>query len=761
MNRLLKLLLPLLWGGLAFLLVTTVGQLTYNNDHWLPDENPNQQARDLLSKEFEQSAEQLLITITLNDDFFTEKTINRFNELSDDLLDIEHIKEINSPLEATVILEDNETLQIQSYRRALEKNTLKNYQEFKQRLTESPYYGLLISKDYSIAAISVMVDSFKKSDIREKALSDIYQLLAEYSDLGAIAVAGDVRLKAQLNSSTKTELARLLAIAALVLSAFLLLIFGQFWRIGLLFGTAGLCVLSALSIVVLFGHHLTIISLTLPVMIVVIALADCLHIMGYWDDMRRKEDFATAGALLKKVMGYSWRPCLNTSITTAIGFGSFALSDILPLQEFGRDAAIAVMVAYFIMLLSMASGLWYVSWRKPSSSLETKNDLIITNILNHVLFIVKKRTKTIIAISLLFLGVTGTALGWARTETNLLDVFFKPQSEIYRAFTLVDEKLGGSGSVDVIFTKREEEFFRTYQPFSEAVKLEKILLADFPLVQGVQSYIDPIREVHVYFSEDESAEPDSDEELNQELLFLDFSRSADKQDVLAPYLDFNAERIRIKLQLPNLDSTRLGAIIAQLEETLTDIDLPEPIITGHSAFFQTLSTYVVNTQLSSISLTFMLIFIVLMVQFGSLVAGIGILATTLPVVMTLGTVSLLGLPFDFATVIIAAVAMGISVDDNIHIIHCYVTTFKRTGNHEKAIEAAMMIPGKPVLKTSLLFMLGIGLFITSDLVILTRFGIFATEAMFLAWFSATMFLPALLNLFRKTLTKKYQTKVAT
>ena len=749
MNKIFKFLLPLLWGGLTIALVMTATKIKYNNDNWLPENNPEQQASDLLTKEFEQNAEQLMIAFTLKQgsNFFSKPMIDIFSEFSDRLLEIEHVKEINSPLEATVIIEDGNTLQIQSYGRALEKNAIKDYQEYRRILTDSPYYGQLISKDYKIITFSVLVDSVKKSELREETLNNIYQLLQEYQDLGDVSVAGNLRLKAQLNTSTNSELGRLLMITALILSSFLLLMFGQFWRVGLLFGTAGLCVLVAISIVVLSGHDLTIISLTLPVMIVVIALADCLHIMGYWDDMRQSETFTNTGALLKRVMGYSWRPCLNTSLTTAIGFGSFALSDILPLQEFGRDAAIAVMVSYVIMLLAMTSGLWYAAWQKPSSNLDARNDAIITSILQKLLKLVNARSKTITTFSILMLIITGTALGSARTETNLLDVFFKPDSEIYRAFNLIDDELGGSGSVDIIFTKHEEEFFRSYQPFAETLKLEKLILG-LPLVKGVQSYLDPVREVHEKFANDGSAEPDNDEELNQELLFLDFSRSADKQDVLAPYLDFTAERIRLKVQLPNLNSTKLAVFLAELNKNLPNYQLPAPVITGHSAFFQTLSDYVVKTQLSSIAITFFLIFLVLLVQFGFSISLIGIVATTLPVVMTLGTVSLFGLPFDFATVIIAAVAMGISVDDNIHIMHCYRTTLKQTGNHNLAIEKAMMVPGKPVLKTSLLFMLGIGIFATSDLVILTRFGIFSTQAMFLAWFSSTMLLPAMLNMFQ-------------
>ena len=749
MNRVYKFLLPLLWGGLAITLVMVASNIKYNNDNWLPESNPEQQASDLLTREFEQNTEQLLIAFTLKEgsNFFTKPMIDIFSEFSDRLVEIENVTEINSPLEATVIIEESNTLQIQSYRRALEKDAIKDYQEYRRILTDSPYYGLLIAKDYSIITFSVLVDSVKQAKLREETLGNIYQLLAEYQDLGDISVAGNLRLKAQLNSSTHSELKRLLLMTALLLSSFLLLMFGQFWRVGLLFGTAGICVLASLSIIVLFGHDLTIISLTLPVMIVVIALADCLHIMGYWDDLRQSENFTDAGDLLKRVMGYSWRPCLNTSLTTAIGFGSFALSDILPLQQFGRDAAIAVMVSYVIMLLAMTSGLWYVSWQKPTSKLDARNDSIISAILQKLLKLVHARSKTITTFSILTLIITGTALGWARTETNLLDVFFKPDSEIYRAFDLIDDELGGSGSVDIIFTEHEEEFFRSYQPFAETLRLEKLLLG-LPLVKGVQSYLDPVREVHEKFSEDESAEPDSDEELNQELLFLDFSRSADKQDVLAPYLDFTAERIRVKVQLPNLNSTKLAVFLDELNKNLPDYQLPAPIITGHSAFFQTLSDYVVKTQLSSIAITFLLIFFVLLVQFGFSVSLIGIVATTLPVVMTLGTVSLFGLPFDFATVIIAAVAMGISVDDNIHIMHCYRSKLKQTGNHNLAIESAMMVPGKPVLKTSLLFMLGIGIFASSDLVILTRFGIFATQAMFLAWFSSTMLLPAMLHLFQ-------------
>ena len=117
----------------------------------------------------------------------------------------------------------------------------------------------------------------------------------------------------------------------------------------------------------------------------------------------------------------------------------------------------------------------------------------------------------------------------------------------------------------------------------------------------------------------------------------------------------------------------------------------------------------------------------------------------LPVGVTLGTISILGIPFDFATVIIAAIAIGISVDDNIHILHCYNHHKKKGMSHREAVRTSIFLPGIAVSQTTILFGVGFLIFAFSDLVILYRFAVFTTEAMILAWISSLILLPTLLN----------------
>ena len=756
MNKYFRFSLPLLWLIFAIGLTLVIRHLEYNNDHWISDTNPHQQAKKLLSKEFESSAEQLLITIKLNDNFFTPTLTQRLNVLSDEIRKLDAVLQINSPLEATVIIADDDYLQIQSYRSAVEKGLIADYDAYQKLLTQSKYYGLLISRDYQIIALSVTIDSLDQLEIRTKTVEQINALLENYQDLGDIALAGDVQLKNALNLATSAELSKLLWLVTLILTGFLFLLFGKFWRIGLLLGTATLCVLTALSVIVLAGHYLTIISLALPIMIIVIAIADCIHILGYWDNVRTQEP--NNPHIVKATIAYSWRPCLNTSLTTAIGFASFAISDILSLRNFGRDAAIAIMLSYLIMLATMASGLSFVQHKNnpknTSNSLPNFGDklkafsvnlnLQLQKFLTALINVITKRGRVIIVSSvILFIGF-GFSLTYARTETNLLDVFFPKQSDVYRAFTLIDKNLGGSGSIDIIFTSPEENYFHTYPPLLQTIALEAEI-KKLPWVSDVQSYLLPLREAHVKLADDDSLIANTAEELGQALFFLGLSRSDRNQDVLAPYLDFNAQKIRIKIQLPNLSSTTLKNLLTQLDDVLMQSLLPSPTVTGHSTFFQVLSQYVVNTQFISITFAFLAIFGLLWVQFGKLFGVLGSLTTALPVVITLGTISLIGFPFDFATVIIASIAMGISVDDNIHILHCYHHHCQKS--HHQALKSALLIPGKPVLQTSLLFVLGIGVFTFSDLVLLKRFGIFTAEAIILAWFSSTLLLPALLDKF--------------
>ena len=140
----------------------------------------------------------------------------------------------------------------------------------------------------------------------------------------------------------------------------------------------------------------------------------------------------------------------------------------------------------------------------------------------------------------------------AKSESNLLDVFFKKNSSIYSAFTLVDNELGGSGVVSMVFRTSEEDYFRTFEPFEKVLNFERNIKS-LREINSTESYSDPIGQIHRSLVSDGSDYPQSEEQLAQEMLLSEWSRSADwRWDVLAENVNFTYDSKHLRAYTGNL-----------------------------------------------------------------------------------------------------------------------------------------------------------------------------------------------------------------
>ena len=575
-------------------------------------------------------------------------------------------------------------------------------------------------------------------------------------------IAGDGFLKYTLDEKTKDQLGTILAISGIGIALFLFSLFGRIWKTALVLGTAVTAVAVAMGLMVLFGHNLTIIALALPVMLSVIVVADSLHIIRYWDnEIDIAGDDTSVGHILHETLTATWLPCLTTSATSAVGFGVFYFSELVPLREFGIDSFLGILLGYGIMMGGVFLGLYAATpgaLRRRGGRFHKLSlpDRAADSFLKLDWSVVgNNRPATFaVAIALTLMSLTALVLN-AKSESNLLDVFFKPSSDLYQAFDRVDDELGGSGVVSIVFKSDEEDYFRTYPPFRDVRDVETEI-ETLRAINMTESYSNPLGQIHRNLVTDGTDYPQNEEQLAQEMLFSEWSRSAESRDVLAESVNFTFDSKHLRAYTPNLSSTELEDVVDKIETQMRLIDaqdLPPPVFTGHSVFFSQLSGYILNTQFTTVILTFVFIFIILIFEFNTRLAMAGMIACSLPILITMGTIAALGFPFDFATVIIASVTMGLSIDDTIHILHRYQHHLVDEHKSQRlSLRQALFIPGRPIVQSTFLFCFGAGVFLSSDLVMLQRFASFTMMGLVLALLGAVLLLPSLLSVsfFNKT-----------
>jgi len=690
-------------------------------------------------------------------DLFEQEGFQNAIAFTDAVKQIEGVVDVVSVYDASLIMNDpSGSLVVTTYRSALENGYIQNIQELKDKFYQSAYSGRLLSQDGELSTFIVKHETAGKPESRKNVVGLILEQASKNKLTENSRIAGDGFLKFTLDNKTRSELRLIMPVAAAGVALFLFSLFGRLWKTILVLFTAATAVLVALSIMVGLGHKLTIIALALPVMLSVIVVADSLHIIRFWDnEIDTASPQTTKEEILTNTFKATWLPCLTTSATSAVGFGVFYFSELIPLREFGIDSFIGIIMGYVIMMLAVFFGLFSMTPNAMSRRGGRYHELSIPDraadsFLRLDWSIIGNNRPLTFAVSgfLVVASIFALAMN-AKSESNLLDVFFKKNSSIYSAFTLVDNELGGSGVVSMVFRTSEEDYFRTFEPFEKILNFEGEIRS-LSEINSTESYSDPIGQIHRNLVSDGSDYPQSEEQLAQEMLLSEWSRSADGRDVLAENVNFTYDSKHLRAYTRNLSSVELDKVITKLEgqhRAQSGDDLPAPIFTGHSVFFAKLSNYILETQFSTIALTFVFIFLILTLEFNFRLAMAGMLACSLPVLITMGTIALLGFPFDFATVIIASVTMGLSIDDTIHILHSYqhylVDEHK---SQRQSLRQALFIPGRPIVQSTFLFCFGAGVFLVSDLVILQRFASFTIMGLVLALLGAVLLLPSLLSL---------------
>ena len=735
--------------------------LEYDNDKWLSPDNPNEIARTMLASEFNQFESTMLLFKA--DKLFTEKGYQRAAKFADAVKQIDGVVDVVSAYDASLIMTDaGGSLVITTYREALENGQLADIGALKAQFYRSDYLGRLLSEDGKLGAFIVKHETAGEPQLRDQVVQSLLAQAAQNPLTIDAEIAGDGFLKYTLDAKTKNQLGTILAISGIGIALFLFSLFGRIWKTALVLGTAVTAVAVAMGLMVLFGHNLTIIALALPVMLSVIVVADSLHIIRYWDnEIDIAGDETTVAHILHETLNATWLPCLTTSATSAVGFGVFYFSELIPLREFGIDSFIGILLGYCIMMGGVFLGLYaatpgalqrrggrhhHLSLPDRAADSFLKLDWSVVG---------NNRPATFaVALALTLISLTALVLN-AKSESNLLDVFFKPSSDLYQAFDRVDEELGGSGVISIVFNSDEEDYFRTYPPFADIRDVETEIEA-LRAINMTESYSNPLGQIHRNLVYDGTDYPQNEEQLAQEMLFSEWSRSAESRDVLAESVNFTFDSKHLRAYTPNLSSTELEDVVDKIEAQMRLIDaqdLPPPLFTGHSVFFSQLSGYILNTQFTTVILTFVFIFIILIFEFNTRLAMAGMIACSLPILITMGTIAALGFPFDFATVIIASVTMGLSIDDTIHILHRYQHHLVDEHKSQRlSLRQALFIPGRPIVQSTFLFCFGAGVFLSSDLVMLQRFASFTMMGLVLALLGAVLLLPSLLSVsfFNKT-----------
>lgn len=720
-----------------------VNDFSFSNYHWLPENNVTYINKRYLDSEFNQG-ESLLIVVSLHQNYFQQSILDELKNIAKKFKKITNVSHINSPLHAKFILKDDDDgLHNISFKTALDDGLL-TLEAYPQHLKNSPYWLKFISDSENIIVIQVVVSTDTDNaapGFYDRVFTSISSILDQSQHFKDYGFAGEVELYYRTEQLSKKDITKLVPIAVLVLAIFLAIAYRSLSYTLITLLVTSCVMLLMLNVNQLLGYPFNVISASLPILVATIAMADSIHIVRRWQVNRaifsQQVSIGNYRPILHRCWQETWQPCLFTSGTSAIGFGVFYISELIPLKNFGITAFISISLAYpLIMLITFA--LLYALCPGNSRPVSLLPDLKIHQ---YIAFIIDRKNK-VVSVSIVLLVASIAAFAFAKYETSFLEVFFDEHSNTRKSFDLIDETLTGSGSLDVIFQSDAVDTFKDINIFTDLGKQVQSTQA-IKEIQAVNSMLEPIEMVHRPLSNQNEDLPYTEDGLAQELLFLEFSRTDKATDVLSQFVDFDYTNTRISLSTKNMKSNEIKDLIQRLS-TVFDQFSTDWILTGVNVYFYELNAYVISAQFFSMLITGLFIWGFFMMQLGIKLGSIGMLSSTVPIATTMGTQIALGIPFDFSTVLVASVCLGICIDDTIHYMHRL-----KTQDINNSLSIRLQRAGsdiwQPVLLTSSVLMLGFLVLLNSDLVVVNRFSALTSLAIFLSLLSTLFLLPALLH----------------
>ncbi|MFL2890823.1 MAG: RND family transporter [Candidatus Pelagibacterales bacterium] len=736
----------------------------------------------------------LLITITSPNKILSKENLDLIKNLTNDVSKLIFVDSIQSILDAPILKSDNQSLtDLVDTQITLESKNL-NLLTVEKEFTESPIFSeLIISKDGTTSGIIInlkenrdFVDISKnRNDLKslnnltksqKKKLSLIekeYERLKKEIDLDRSSNIKEIRdLILNYNSQDfKLRLGGVSMIAddtisyvkndiiifgfgiLLFIVLILYLVFRNFLWIFICLSNCLYALIIMLGTVSFLNWKVTVISSNFISLMLILTLSMTIHIIVRYRKVLVSNPLKARHFTVAQNMMEMIRPCIFTTLTTIFAFGTLYLSNIKPIMDFGLMMCTGLIVTLvssftFLPVMMMKFNL-KVQSNESQGSYNTFFIRLINNYSNLI----------IIGFIILFsLGVYG--IQKLKVENSFVN-YFKSNTEIYKGMKLIDDKLGGTTPLDIIIQFNEEEYFddldEDFLDLDFDYNLEDYWFTKekMDLIKNVHDYIDSFEYTGKVLSLASiirvAEELNSDEEFdNLELSVIYKKLPLDlKSQIIDPYLSIENNQARITVRMidtnANLERNKFISEINNKFNNDFSSENYKIFTTGILILYNNMLQSLFDSQIISLGTVMLGIFLMLAFLFQSWrLAFIGILPNIIACITILGIMGLASIPLDLMTITIAAITIGIAVDNCIHYVYRFKESYLITNDYNKTVLVCNQSVGKAIRSTSMTIIVGFSILIFSNFWPTIYFGIFTALAMLIALVGSLTLLPILI-----------------
>ena len=531
------------------------------------------------------------------------------------------------------------------------------------------------------------------------------------------------------------------------------------WIIMPLLGCAT-SVIIMIGLLGLIGWKVTVISSNFIALMLILNMAMNIHVTVRFLQLKKEfpelsKDEAILNASKKMML-----PILYTVLTTICAFLSLVFSGIKPIIDFGWMMTLGLIVSLLVTFLLLPALIKLLASENEIGLKDTEKSII-----TYALGAFTKNNKiTIFGTAILIILFSINGIFKLEVENSFIN-YFDEETEIYKGMKKIDNDLGGTTPLNIILkfptkiesTKPQEDEFDEWEEentnsedkakyWFTRDKMDKII--------KVHDYLDALPEIGKVLSFGSIlrvAEDLNNKELQSLEIAVLYSKipEAIKNEIITPYISVEKDEARISVRIrDSLENLRRNELINKINSELnTKLGLKEEEykLAGVLILFNNLLQSLFKSQILTLGIVILGIFLMFFVLFRNLVISlIGIVPNFIAAFFILGIIGSLGIPLDMMTITIAAITIGIAVDNSIHYIYRFREEFKKIKNYNKTLDRCHSTVGVAILNTSITIVFGFSILVLSNFIPTIYFGVFTGLAMLLAMVSVLTLLPKLI-----------------
>ena len=727
------------------------------------------------------SKEFLVLTYTPKESMISDESINNLLSLKYKVQSLEWVHSVITLLDIPLLNSSDEPLneRLQNFK-TLKNESIDRDRGFNEILNSPVFRNFVISEDGKTSGIIVNIkekakpkniENIPKEEIEKlkdqikkqnhKNILEIRKVIKTFEPKAKIYLGGIPMIADDMMTFIKSDIIVFGLGVLLFIIATLWFVFRKLIWIVVPISSCLFSVIIMMGLLGILGWKVTVISSNFIALMLILTMAMNIHMSTRFLQIKKQYPKKSSFEVLSLTTGKMFWPILYTVLTTIFAFLSLIFSEIKPIIDFGWMMTFGLLTSFIITFTLLPTLLNFTPTKNISVKKEEGSK--ITNFFS-VISVNNKKTIFLITGIVIILSIIGITR--LEVENSFINYFSK-KTEIYKGMKLIDEKLGGTTPLEVILkfadTKdenidEEDDEFEDWGDEEDSNE-EKYWFTKNKIdkITSVHNYLDSLPQIGKVLSFSSIIDVATQLNNNKPLGTLEmgvlYSKIPEniKTEIIDPYISIKDNEARINLRIiDSQENLRRNDLLKQINFDLKNkigLEESEFKLAGVLILFNNLLQSLFKSQILTLGLVMIGIFSMFAILFRNIkISLIGVIPNFIAAFFILGIIGLLEIPLDMMTITIAAITIGIAVDNSIHYIYRFKEEYYKIKDYKKTLKICHSTVGVAILNTSITIIFGFSILVLSKFIPTIYFGIFTGIAMLLAMVSVLTLLPTLILL---------------